>query len=142
MNDDIKIIRNEFRRSEEARYVHRLHGVLLVLLGLSTVKAGKLLGDPQRTVAHWVIQFKQHGLDGLKDAGKSGRREILSAVQKKMLMDALAQSPKNVGLEADVWTNKVVLSFLHKRYGIKLNLRHCSRLLLAYRNQLKDNARA
>src|SRR5882724_3124836 len=141
MNNDIKTIRDEFHRSEEARYIHRLHAVLLVLLGLSTVKAGKFLGDPQRTVAHWVIQFKEHGLKGLREAEKSGRPEILSVVQKKMLMDALAKSPKDVGLKAEAWTNKILLSFVHKRYGIKLNLRHCSRLLLAYRNQASDTTK-
>jgi len=141
MNDDIKIIRQEFHRTEEARYIHRLHGVLLVLLGLSTVKAGKLLGDPQRTIAHWVIQFKARGLEGLKEAEKSGRPEILSPAQKEMLASALAKSPRDAGMKADVWTNKIVLSFLHKRYRIKLNLRHCSRLLLAYRNQMKDKTK-
>jgi len=105
------------------------------------VKAGKFLGDPQRTVAHWVIQFKEHGLKGLREAEKSGRPEILSVVQKKMLMDALAKSPKDVGLKAEAWTNKILLSFVHKRYGIKLNLRHCSRLLLAYRNQASDTTK-
>jgi transposase len=135
MKNDIKTIRKEFRRSGEARYIHRLHGVLLVLLGLSTVKAGKLLGDPQRTVAHWLIQFKQRGLKGLGDARKSGRPKILSAAQQIALMHTLAKSPKNAGLEADAWTNALVLSFVHKRYGIKLNLRHGSRLLKAFRNQ-------
>jgi transposase len=134
MKNDIKIIRKEFRRSEEARYIHRLHGVLLVLLGLSTVKAGKLLGDPQRTIAHWVISFKTRGLDGLREGKKTGRSKILSPAQIKTLMNALAKSPKSAGLKADAWTNVLVSSFLHKRYGIKLNIRHCSRLLRAFRN--------
>lgn len=141
MKNDIKTIRDEFHRTEEARYIHRLHGVLLVLFGLSTVKAGRLLGDPQRTIAHWVIQFKTHGLEGLREAEKSGRPEILTPAQKKALMDALAQSPMKAGFKSDVWTNKIVLSFVHKRYGLKLNLRHCSRLLLAHRNQTENTTR-
>jgi transposase len=135
MNNDIERIRKEFHRSEEARYIHRLHGVLLVLLGLSTVKAGKLLGVPQRTIAHWVIQFKARGLTGLQEAEKSGRPETLNAVQKKALMDALAKSPKKSGLTGAAWTGALVSSFLWKRYGIKLTVRHCYRLLRALRNQ-------
>lgn len=137
MKNDIKIIRDEFRRSDEARYIHRLHGVLLVLLGLSTVKAGQLLGDPQRTVAHWTNQFKKHGLKGLEQ-GKTGPPETLSPAQKKALMNALAKSPRDAGLDADVWTNRIVLSFLHKRYGIEFNIRNCTRLLKAYRDQTKS----
>jgi transposase len=137
MNNNVNAIRKEFRRSEEARYVHRLHGVLLVLLGLSTVKAGKLLGDPQRTIAHWVIQFKARGLKGLEEAEKAGRPEILSPAQKKILANALAKSPKESGMKTDAWTGTLVSSFLRKRYNIKLTVRHCSRLLAAFKNQTK-----
>jgi transposase len=137
MNKDIESIRNEFHRSEEARYIHRLHGVLLVLTGLSTVKAGKLLGDPQRTIAYWVIQFKKHGLDGLREAEKSGRPETLNPVQKKALLDALAKSPRDAGLDGDKWTNTLVSSLLAKRYGIALTIRHCTRLLRAFKDGQK-----
>lgn len=137
MNDDIKIIRDEFHRSEEARYIHRLHGVLLVLLGLNTVKAGKLLGDPQRTVAHWVIQFKARGLAGLKEAEKSGRPETLSPAQKEMLANVLAKLPRDAGMKADAWTGLSLSSFLKKKCDVKLTTRHCSRLLQAFRKQTK-----
>ena len=137
MNNDIKIIRDEFHRSEETRYIHRLHGVLLVLLGLSTVKAGKLLGDPQRTIAHWVIQFRKHGLDGLRDAEKSGRPETLSPAQKELLASALAKSPRDAGMKADAWTGLLLSSFLKKQCDVKLTKRHCSRLLQAFRKQIK-----
>jgi transposase len=134
MKNDIEIIRNEFRRSEEARYIHRLHGVLLVLLGLSTVKAAKLLGDPQRTIAHWVIQFREHGLKGLYGE-KVGRREILNSTQKDLLMAALAKSPKDFGLKGDKWTGAFVSSFMRKNCSVKLTMRQCHRLLVAFRNQ-------
>ena len=137
MNKDIKIIRAEFRRSSEARYIHRLHGVLLVLLGLSTVKAGKLLGDPQRTVAQWAIQFKKDGLDGLRDVGKAGRPGKLSPAQKEALFNALTKSPKDSGLDGERWTNALVLSLLAKRYGVTLTIRQCTRLLRAYKDGQK-----
>jgi transposase len=137
MNNAIKTIHQEFRRSAETRYIHRLHGVLLVLSGLSTVKAGKLLEVPQRTVAHWMIQFKKHGLDGLRDAEKSGRSKILNSQQKQTLMAALAKSPRDAGLNADTWTNVLVLSYLNKTCGIECQLRSCSRLLKEFRSQPK-----
>ncbi len=131
MKRDVEKIRREFRRSPEARYVHRLHGVLLVLLGLSTVKAGKFLGDPQRTVAHWVGQFKSKGLAGLADAEKPGRPGKLSAKQKEEVAIALQSSPKKAGFNADAWTNALLASLLKKRYGVTLSTRNCSRLLKA-----------
>jgi len=131
MNDAIAIIRKEIRRSEEARYVHRLHGVLLVLLGSSTVKAGKLLGVPQRTIAYWAIAFRKRGLDGLKEAEKPGRPAVLNPRQQKALLAALKKSPTDVGLIGNRWTGARVAEFLRKRHGIHLTMRHCRRLLRA-----------
>src|ERR1700744_2188747 len=137
MNKDIKTIRAEFRRSEEARYIHRVHAVLLVLLGLSTVKAGKLLGDPQRTVAHWTIQFQKHGLEGLREAEKSGRPEKLGVEQKKALLDVLAKTPKVSGLDRNSWTGALVSSYLAKHYGLSLTVRQCTRILKAFKDKQK-----
>jgi len=129
MNDAIAIIRREFRRSEEARYIHRLHAVLVVLLGKSTVEAGKLLGVPQRTVAHWVIAFRERGLDGLREEEKPGRPAVLSLRQQNALRAALKKAPTDVGLSGKRWTGVLVAEFLRKRHGIELTMRHCRRLL-------------
>lgn len=132
MNDAIAIIRREFRRSQEARYVHRLHGVLLVLLGSSTVKTGKLLGVPQRTIAHWAIAFKERGLDGLREAEKPGRPAVLNPRQQKALRVALKKPPASAGLVGQRWTGERVAEFLRKHHGIHLTMRHCRRLLRSY----------
>ena len=138
MKNDIEIIRAEFRKSDEARYIHRLHGVLLVLLGLSTVKAGELLGDPQRTVAHWVGQFKERGLDGLRDADKPGRPGTLTEAQRAAVAKALSKPPGESGFDADSWTNALLASLLKKRYSVTLSARQCSRLILKLRIETKS----
>ena len=43
-------LQDEIRRSEESRYDHRLHGVLLVAQGVTCPKAAQLLGDCIRPV--------------------------------------------------------------------------------------------
>jgi len=131
MHDATAIIRREFRRSEEARYVHRLHGVLLVLLGSSTVTAGKLLGVPQRTIAHWAIAFRKRGLDGLREVSRPGRPAVLNRRQENALLAAIRKSPTDVGLVGNRWTGARVAEFLRKRHGIDLTMRHCRRLLRA-----------
>ena len=52
-------LQDEIRRSEESRYDHRLHGVLLVAQGMTCREAGKLLGDAPRTVEYWVHEFEE-----------------------------------------------------------------------------------
>ena len=131
MKDAIQAIRKEFRRSQEARYVHRLHGVLLVLLGRSTVEAGKVLGVPQRTIAHWAFQFKKRGLAGLTEAENSGRPSLLNGRQRSTLKAAVGKPPATAGLSGDTWTGALAAEFLRKRFDLKLTVRHCRRLLRA-----------
>ncbi|MGO8696264.1 MAG: helix-turn-helix domain-containing protein [Limisphaerales bacterium] len=135
MNDSIEIIRREFRRSAEARYVHRLHGVLLVLLGRSTIKAGKLLGVPQRTIAHWASSFRKHGLAGLTEGENSGRPSVLNPRQHQTLKSVIAKLPASAGLSGERWTGALVSEFLRKRFDLKLTIRHCRRLLRAIQDR-------
>ena len=66
--DDVEemlwVLQDEIRRSEEARYDHRLHGVLLVAQGMSAPKVAQFLGDGTRTVEYWVERFNAEGLSG------------------------------------------------------------------------------
>ncbi|HWD20820.1 MAG TPA: helix-turn-helix domain-containing protein [Verrucomicrobiae bacterium] len=136
MNDAIKTIRQEFRRSKEARYIHRLHGVLLVLLGRSTVEAARFLGVPQRTLAHWAKEFSKGGLSGLTEKEISGRPPVLKRIQYRALQIAIEKAPDGAGLSGDRWTGALVSEFLRKRYGLKMTVRHCRRLLRSVEQRL------
>ncbi|HET6218999.1 MAG TPA: helix-turn-helix domain-containing protein, partial [Acidobacteriaceae bacterium] len=54
-------LQDEIRRSEESRYDHRLHGVLLVAQGMTCPEVAKLLGDAPRSVEYWVQGFERSG---------------------------------------------------------------------------------
>ena len=51
------VLQDEIRRSEEARYDHRLHGVLLGAQGMSVPQVAEFLGDGRRRVEYWVKRF-------------------------------------------------------------------------------------
>ena len=59
----ILALQDEIRRSPDARYDHRLHGVLLVAEGMSCRRAAEMLGDSPGTVVNWIRRFEQSGLD-------------------------------------------------------------------------------
>ena len=54
-------LQDEIRRSEESRYDHRLHGVLLVAQGMTCPQVAALLEDAPRSVEYWVRGFVQSG---------------------------------------------------------------------------------
>ena len=121
-------LQDEIRRSEESRYDHRLHGVLLVAQGMSCRNVAGLLGDSPRTVAYWVQRFEAEGLAGLAEADRPGRPSRLGSEQLERLASALRSSPSDFGLVASLWDGKTLSAFIEQEWGITLGVRQCQRL--------------
>ena len=124
----ILALQDEIRRSPDARYDHRLHGVLLVAQGMSCRKAAVALGDAPRTVEYWVHRFEQDGFAGLSDGEREGRPARLSAKQRAQLEEVLRRSPADYGLPAQLWDGPLLSMFLKKEFGAILRVRQCQRL--------------
>ena len=124
----ILALQEEIRRSQEARYDHRLHGILLVARGKSCAEVAQLLGDSPRTVQYWIRRFEAEGLSGLVEDERSGRPARLSAEQLQEIEAALRSSPTEVGLPVNLWDGKTLSEFIRQRLGVNLGVRQCQRL--------------
>ena len=96
-------LQQEIQRSEESRYDHRLHGVLLVAQGLTCPEVAGLLGDAPRSVEYWVHRYQLHGLAGLTEGDRSGRPSRLSAKQMEEIGRALRNKPSDAGMRVNLW---------------------------------------
>ena len=121
-------LQDEIRRSEESRYDHRLHGILLVAQGVTCPEVARLLGDGVRTVENWVRRFEEHGLGGLTESERSGRPGRLSERQLQRIDRLLRKPPRSVGLETNLWDGKTLSAWIDQEYGIELGVRQCQRL--------------
>lgn len=128
-NDSLKEIQAELHRSDEAKYIHRLHGVFLVLKGLSTVKVGELLDEPQRTIADWAKRYREGGLNALQVATRSGRPTVLTHKQESILKKAMSVSPRRYSLHGDRWTGELVSAFLKSHFKLEMTIRNSRRIL-------------
>jgi transposase len=125
--DVVLAIQDEIRRSDEARYDHRLHALLLVAQGMSSNKAARLLGDAPRTVAYWVRRFEEEGFAGLVDGDHPGRPRRLSDARIEEIASALRKEPAQFGLGGQ-WDGKTLSRFIEQQWGISLGVRQCQRL--------------
>jgi transposase len=121
-------LQDEIRRSEQARYDHRLHGLLLVAQGMSCREVAHLFGDAPRTIEYWVHRFEEEGLAGLVDGERPGRPRRLSDKQLQEIEDALRASPEDFGLSGRIWDGKTLAAFVEQRFGTTLGVRQCQRL--------------
>jgi transposase len=121
-------LQQEIQRSEESRYDHRLHGVLLVAQGLTCPQVARLLGDAPRSVEYWVNRYERDGLSGLTEGERSGRPGRLSEKQIHEVNRVLRARPSDAGMRANLWDGKTLSAWIAKTYGIQLGVRQCQRL--------------
>lgn len=122
------VIQDEIRRSEEARYDHRLHVILLIVNGMTCPQISKLFGDAERTVRHWVHRFNEDGLVGLVDLDHPGRPCRLTEENLKRINEVLRKTPEDFGLIGHLWDGKTLAVFVQKKFKVDLSVRQCQRI--------------
>lgn len=130
-------LQQEIQRSEESRYDHRLHGVLLVAQGLTCPEVARLLGDAPRTVEYWVRRFEARGVAGLTEGERPGRPPRLNGSQMREVAHVLRRRPTDVGMAVNLWDGKALAAWIEKQYGIGLGVRQCQRLFRHFRFRLR-----
>jgi len=121
-------IQQEIGRSEESRYDHRLHGLLLLAAGHSCREVAQLFGEDDTTVQRWVHRFEQGGLGALRESERPGRPRSLDPAQWRELQADLQQSPLDFGLTAAAWDGLCLSEHLRRRFGVQLGVRQCQRI--------------
>ena len=121
-------IQEEIVRSQESRYDHRLHGLLLVAHGLSCYHVAEWLGQDPRTVQRWVHRFERNGFVGLQEGQRTGRPRRLTNEQLSDVNLDLRTHPRDLGYEQNLWDGKLLAHHLAKLYGVELSVRQCQRI--------------
>lgn len=121
-------IQQEIDRSEESRYDHRLHGVLMVSAGYSCTDVAELFGHSRRTVQYWVQRFERSGFSGLQEIDRPGRPTQLDIPIRRKLERDLRRSPRELNYNQNLWDGKLLSHHLATKYDVELGVRQCQRL--------------
>ena len=125
----IKIaVQEEILRSEESRYDHRLHGILLVLSGQSCYQVAELFGHSPRTVEYWLKRFEASGFAGLQETARPGRPSVLTEAKLREVNRDLRRSPREFGYQQSLWDGKLLSHHLAHHHQVSIGVRQCQRL--------------
>lgn len=130
-----ELIKKEIQRylkSPNGRFIHRLHGILLMLESpdYNCNHVGVLFGNSPRTISNWVHKINKTGsISSLIDAPRPGRKSRLTPDQEEQIKKALLTLPEQHGLEANQWDGKTLSFFIQKTFNIDLKVRQCQRLM-------------
>ncbi len=121
-------IQKQLGRSDDARFDHRLHGVLFVAKGRDCYEVAGILGHSSTTIENWVHAFNQQGIDGLRDMTRSGRPSLISEPLAKEINFDLRLNPQTLGYSQNLWDGKLLSFHLDKKYDLQISVRHSQRL--------------
>lgn len=124
-------IQEYFRKNEEAKFIHRLHGILLKIDKKDNAceAIAELLGHSSRTISNWINKVNKAGnIEVLRDKVKPGRALRLNEKQLMKIKEVLQKPPELNGVSANIWDGKSLSFFVKREFEIELGVRQCQRL--------------
>ncbi len=107
-------------RTAPARAVERARIVALARAGAGVAEVSRAVGVCEDTVRRWIRRFNAGGLDGLADAGRSGRPPTYTAEEVGEAVAASLTAPRELGLPFGSWTLDRLAVYLNEERGIPI----------------------
>jgi transposase len=108
------------RRDLAPRLRERLEMVKAVAFGQDLRSMVAWSGRSARTVRRWLERYRAGGVAALVDAPRSGRPPQADAAYRQALEEAVATSPRALGLPFDVWTSPRLSAYLMQTTGVRI----------------------
>lgn len=121
-------IQQEIQRSEESRYDHKLHGILLVANGYDSYQVGDIFGQSSTTIQRWVKRFNEAGFAGLMEVERPGRPRLLTEKQWDEMEKDVRRPPSDFNFIQAFWDGKLLSKHLQKKYKVEIGVRQCQRM--------------
>ena len=117
------------RRDFEALEERRMEAARLLKQGVSQSEVARRLGVDRQSAVRWDRQLAQSGREGLKKAGRAGRKRLLSGAQPKQLERAFKRGPEALGYAGGLWTTNRVRGLIAEQCGVRYHEAHVWRIL-------------
>jgi transposase len=120
-------LREMQHQEDKAKPKLRLLAALKRKEGQSFDSIAKQLEMKRITTNKLLHRFQEKGISAKDDGQRSGRPRELNKAQLKNLRNRLIAGPRKG--QSHLWTTKMVMAYVEKRYGTKYTTRHMRRLL-------------
>jgi transposase len=116
-------------RTAPARAVERAQIVGRAARGERVPAIARALGLTEATVRLWLTRFGAGGMDGLKDAPRSGRPPVYRPEEVAEVIAASLTKPDDLGLPFGSWTLDRLAAYLKEQKGLAIGRSRIATLL-------------
>jgi len=118
-------------RIAPARTVERARIVWLAHHGRRVPAAAREVGVSEQTARRWLGRFNESGLDGLRDAARSGRPPTYTSAEVGTVVATSLTRPDDLGLPFGCWTLDRLAAYLNEERGIAVKRSRIGEILQA-----------
>lgn len=97
--------------------------------GLTQADVARRLEVTRTTALRWYRAWSKDGEEGLRGAGRAGRKPRLSEAQQEMVVQALLEGPLAWGYETELWSLPRVAEVISEVTGVRYHPGHVWRIL-------------
>ena len=117
------------RRDFQALERRRLHAGRLFAAGKSEAEVARQLHVSRQSANRWHLQWQRDGAQGLRAAGRAGRKPKLTAAQRRTLEAALRRGARAHGFRTELWNLPRVAQLIQRTCGVRYHPGHVGRIL-------------
>jgi transposase len=103
---------------------------LITRQNLNQSEAARRLKVARQTVSRWMREYRQGGETALQQAGRAGRKPLLTVEQRERLVELLQKGPQRLGYETPLWTCPRVAHLIEQEFGVVYHTGHVWKLLV------------
>jgi transposase len=119
-----------YRKTEVPRVRTRAQMVLLSAeKRLKADEIADIVRESSVTVLRWLHRYIAEGVQGLRDAPRSGRSSILTDEFRKRLLEVVRRRPRSLELEYSMWTLQRLADFMAEDTSIRVSTETIRRAL-------------
>jgi len=121
-----KGVKRDFDGLEQRRF----QAAELLSQGFNNSEVARRLKVSNQTVSRWAARVRQGGLESLRQAGRAGRKPLLSDKSRRRLEELLKRGPEQLGYETSLWTSERVAHLIESEFGIRYHPGHVWKILV------------
>ena len=111
------------RRDFEALERRRMRAFRLFEQGETQAAVARRLSVSRTTAMRWAQAWEEEGREGLRAAGRAGRKPRLSSDQLDAVEQALLQGPLAFGYATELWTLPRMAELIHRLTEVRYHQR-------------------
>jgi len=120
--EQLKTLDTLYQTTKDVRLRKRAQMMLLAAeKRLTAPDIAAIVRDDEQTVRRWLKRYLAEGVEGLKDAPKSGNPGKVTSAYEDRLSSAVGQRPRSLELPFSTWTLQRLADYLAEETGIRVN---------------------